>query len=95
MKGKKFPITIEFGMNLLNQYFKDIENGKKNHIDHLIFTKYEGECDKSLIGPKIPIDVNKFYNLEWTSEHYPCSLTNGDKGSIRFEIYTLKNHEKI
>ena len=93
VKNKNFPITIEFGMNLLNQYFSQVENGKKNHIDHMIFTKYEGECDPSLIGPKIPINISKFYNLEWTSQHYPCALTNGNKGNIRFQVYTAKDHQ--
>ncbi len=50
-------------MNLLSQYFSEVDSGKKNHIDYLFLTKYEGEFENSLIGPKIPIDVNKFYDL--------------------------------
>jgi hypothetical protein len=42
---------VEFGVDLLHQYFQDVQKGGKNYIDTLLISKYTGSIDKKYIGP--------------------------------------------
>lgn len=78
------PITVEIGLELLNQYFQTVQTGKANRIDTMLISRYEGEADHKFIGPKLAIPLNTYYNLMWKSEQLPCQLSNSQRGVLTF-----------
>ena len=78
------PMTVEVGLDLLNQYFQSVQAGKPNRIDTLLISKYEGEADPKFIGPKLTIPLSAYYNLQWKSSGFPCELSNSQKGVLTF-----------
>jgi hypothetical protein len=60
-------MTVEFGLDLLHQYFEDIKKGRKNHIDTLLISKFSGDIQKKYIGPRLHVPIENYYNLTWRS----------------------------
>lgn len=88
---ENLPMTVEFGMDLLNQYFNDVIKGGRNYIDTLLISKFTAEnIDSKYIGPKFAVPIDKFYQPVWKSVSFPCEMSNGQKGHLNMEIHTLK-----
>lgn len=47
-----------------------------------------------MLGRKLEIPLEKYYDLMWKSEDIPCKLSNNQKGVLNFEIHIAKNQGK-
>ena len=81
------PVVFETGLNVIHQYFAEVAKGRRNYLDTILITKYSGEIDARLLGSKLEVPLEKYYDLKWKSEDIPCAITKDQKGVINFEIY--------
>ena len=85
------PVVFETGLNVIHQYFAEVAKGRRNHLDTILITKYSGEIDQRLMGSRLEVPLEKYYDLKWRSEDIPCAISQTQRGVINFEIYVAKN----
>jgi hypothetical protein len=88
--NNNLPLNVELGLDLLHQYMEGVRKSRLNHIDTLLISKFTGNLDQKFIGPKLTVPLHEFYQKLWTSEAFPCEMSNGQKGSLTMEVHKAK-----
>ena len=49
-------MSIEIGLNIINQYYSEVDQGSANFLDTLMISTFNGHLEPQFIGEELKVD---------------------------------------